>query len=78
VDIGTFANSVTKMAKKRRLALARNIDKDAEEVVNESDRCLIARRKQRKLIFLDWEIMPLPGQMEWELGLKNLIKDLDF
>ena len=22
--------------------------------------------------------MPLPGQMEWELGLKNLVKDLDF
>ena len=44
-DIGTFVNSVTKMAKKRCLVLARNIDKDAEEVINELDCCLIARGK---------------------------------
>jgi len=43
--MGTFANSVTKMAKKRRLALARNTDKDAEEVINELDCRLIAYRK---------------------------------
>ena len=30
----TFVNSVAKMAKKRYLALARNTDKDIEEVVN--------------------------------------------
>ena len=45
MDIRTFINSVTKIVKKYRLALARNIDKDIEEVVNEWDRCLIARRK---------------------------------
>jgi len=33
--MGTFANSVTEIVKKRYLALARNIDKDTEEVVNE-------------------------------------------
>ena len=76
--MGTFANSVTKIAKKRRLALARNTDKDTEEVINKSDRRPIAHKKQRKLIFPDWEIMPLLEQIEWELGLKNLIKDLDF
>lgn len=77
-DMGTFANSVTEMAKKRRLALARNTDEDAEEVVDESDRRPIARGKQRKLMFPDREIMPLPGQMEWESGPKNSVKDLDF
>lgn len=77
-DMGTFANSVTEMAKKRRLALARNTDEDAEEVVDEWDRRPIARGKQRKLMFPDREIRPLPGQMEWESGPKNSVKDLDF
>jgi len=34
VDIGTFVNSITKIVKKHRLALIRNIDKDIKEVVN--------------------------------------------
>ena len=55
------------------MALARNINKDIEEVVNKWD-----HRKERKVIFLDWEIRPLLGQIEWELGPKNLVKDLDF
>ena len=46
MDIGTFANSVTKIAKKCYLVLARNINKDIEEVVNKLDYYLIARRKQ--------------------------------
>ena len=29
-------------------------------------------------MFLDWEIIPLLGQMEWKLSLKNLVKGLDF
>jgi len=40
-----FINSVTKIAKKHRLALARNTNNNTEEVVNKWDRYLIARRK---------------------------------
>ena len=29
-------------------------------------------------MFLDQEIRDLLGQMEWELGPKNLVKDIDF
>jgi len=43
--MGTFANSITKMAKKHHLALARNTNKDTEEVINKLDRRLIAYRK---------------------------------
>jgi hypothetical protein len=44
-DIGTFINSITKIAKKHYLALIRNIDKDIKEVVNEWDYYLIAYKK---------------------------------
>jgi hypothetical protein len=43
--MGIFANSVTKIVKKCRLALARNTDEDVEEIVNKWDYRPIARRK---------------------------------
>ena len=45
VDMGTFTNSVTEMVKKRRLALARNTDKDIEEVIDKWDHRPIAYKK---------------------------------
>ena len=45
MDIGIFANSITKIVKKCHLVLTRNTDKNIEKVINKWDYYPIAYKK---------------------------------